>query len=320
MTADRLKIVIPGGSGSVGTMLARHFHAEGHQVTVLSRSPQPAAWRVLTWDGRTLGNWRSALEGSDVCINLTGKSVNCRYTPANRAEIHDTRTLSTLVLHQAFTSLSRPPRVWFNASTATIYRHSLDRPMDENGEFGGNEKGVPETWNFSIKVAKDWEYAFFSTPTPGTRKVALRSAITFSPDPGSVFEVLSRLVRLGLGGENGSGNQMVSWVHEADFIRAIEWLIAEDRFTGVVNLAAPNPLPNREFMSALRQAWDQPIGLPATAWMIEVGSLLMRTESELVMKSRWVVPGRLLSGGFEFRYPQWPEAARNLVSSWKTRP
>ncbi len=296
MTADRLKIVIPGGSGSVGTMLARHFHAEGHQVTVLSRSPQPAAWRVLTWDGRTLGNWCSALEGSDVCINLTGKSVNCRYTPANRSEIHDSRTLSTLVLHQAVASLSRPPGVWFNASTATIYRHSLDRPMDEYCELGGNEKGVPETWNFSIKVAKDWEDAFFSTPTPGTRKVALRSAITFSPDPDSVFKCFH--------GSFGSGSAertaratMVSWIHEADFIRAIEWLIAEDRFTGVVNLAAPNPLPNREFMSALRQAWDQPIGLPATAWMIEVGSLLMRTESELVMKSRWVVPGRLLSGG-----------------------
>jgi uncharacterized protein (TIGR01777 family) len=301
-------------------VLARSFHAQGHAVAVLSRSPQPAPWTVLGWDGRTLGPWAEALEGSDVCINLTGRSVNCRYNAANRREIHDSRTLSTLVLHEAMRALVRPPRVWLNASTATIYRHSLDLPMDEmTGELGGNEPGVPETWNFSIKVAKDWEDAFFSTPTPGTRQVALRSAITFSADAGSVFDVLSRLVRLGLGGRNGSGRQMVSWIHEEDFVRAVEWLIAEDGFSGVVNLAAPNPLPNREFMRGLRAAWGQRVGLPAAGWMIEVGTLLMRTESELVMKSRFAVPGRLLDGGFAFHYPDWPEAANDLVERWRRR-
>jgi len=316
-----MKIVIPGGSGAVGSMLARHFFAQGHRVTVLSRSPQSAPWAVLAWDGRTLGPWVELLEDSDVCINLTGRSVDCRYTPANRKEIHDSRTLSTLVLHDAMRKLARPPRIWLNASTATIYRHSLDRPMDEvNGEYGGNEPGAPETWNFSIKVAKNWESAFFSTPTPRTRKIALRSAITFSPDRGSVFEVLSKLVRLGLGGTNGSGNQMVSWIHEVDFIRAIEWLLQDESLDGAVNLASPHPLPNREFMRMLRRAWGQSIGLPATEWMIEIGSFLMRTESELVLKSRWVVPGRLLEAGFQFHYPDWQDAANELVERWRQQP
>ncbi len=309
---------MPGGSGDIGTMLARKFHEDGHDVTVLSRSPRPAAWKVLQWDGQNPGAWARSLEDADVCINLTGRSVDCRYTPENRKEIHDSRTESTQVLHEAIAGLKQPPRVWLNASTATIYRHSLDRPMGEAaGELGGNEVGVPETWRFSIKVAKDWEQAFFGTATPMTRKVALRSAITFSPDKGSVFEVLSRLVRMGLGGANGSGRQMVSWIHETDFVRAVETLIQDETFEGVVNLAAPNPLPNREFMRALREAWGISIGLPAAAWMIEVGSFFMRTESELVMKSRWVVPGRLLEAGFEFQYPEWAGAAKELVERWR---
>ena len=156
-----------------------------------------------------------------------------------------------------------------NASTATIYRHALDRPMDEaTGELGGNEPGAPDTWNFSIRVAKGWEEAFFSTPTPLTRKVAIRSAMTFSPDPGGIFDVLLGLVRHGLGGTSGSGRQFVSWIHEADFVRAIDLLIAREDFTGVVNLASPNPLPNRDFMRALRDAWGARFGLPASEWML----------------------------------------------------
>jgi NAD dependent epimerase/dehydratase family enzyme len=190
--------------------------------------------------------------------------------------------------------------------------------MDEaSGELGGNEPNAPDTWNFSIKVAKDWEEAFLSIPTPRTRKVALRSAITFNPDPGSVFEVLSRLVRIGLGGANGSGHQFVSWIHEIDFIQAVELLIADESFAGIVNLASPNPLSNRDFMCALREAWGQPIGIPAPAWMIEIGCFLMRTESELVLKSRRVIPRRLLDAGFHFQFPEWPAAARDLVSRWR---
>jgi NAD dependent epimerase/dehydratase family enzyme len=205
-----------------------------------------------------------------------------------------------------------------NASTATIYRHALDRPMNEaDGELGGNEPGAPDTWNFSIDVAKAWEEAFFSSTTPLTRKVAVRSAMTFSPGRGGVFDVFLGLVRHGLGGMQGPGTQFVSWIHEADFVRAVELLIACERFDGVVNLASPNPLPNVDFMRALRDAWGIRIGIPTAGWMIETGTLLMRTESELVLKSRRVVPGRLLDAGFQFLFPEWPAAARDLVARWR---
>ena len=313
-----MRIVIPGGSGQVGQVLARHFHGAGHDVTVLSRRAGVAAWRVVVWDGVTAGDWVSAMEGSDVCINLTGRSVNCRYNAANRKQIFDSRVFSTGLLNAVIGGLERPPAVWLNSSTATIYRHSLDKAMDEfTGELGGGEAGAPDTWNFSIDVAKGWEEAFFGTTTPRTRKVALRSAMTFSPDEGGVFDVFLRLVRFGLGGTQGKGTQYVSWIHEADFIRAVELLIADDRFTGAVNLAAPNPLPNREFMRAMREAWGIWVGLPAAEWMIELGTWAMRTESELVLKSRRVVPGRLLEAGFQFEYSEWPGAARELVGRWR---
>jgi len=313
-----MKIVIPGGSGQVGQILARHFHARGHMVTVLSRSPRPAPWRVVSWDGATPGGWISELEQSDVCINLAGRSVNCRYTPANRSIIYESRIQSTRLLNQVLSSLNRAPRLWVNASTATIYRHTLDRAMNEaEGELGGNEPGAPDTWNFSIDVAKGWEEAFFSTPTPLTRKIAMRSALTLSPDRGGVFDVLLGLVRHGLGGRQGTGTQFVSWIHEADFVRAIDLLISREEFSGVVNLASPNPLPNSDFMRALRDAWSIRSGLPSPEWIIEIGTWLMRTESELVLKSRRVVPGRLLAGGFPFLFPEWPSAARELVSRWR---
>jgi uncharacterized protein len=313
-----MRIVIPGGSGQVGQILARHFHAHCHAVTVFSRNLKPAPWRVVAWDGLSRGAWIADLEQSDVCINLAGRSVNCRYGPANRRSISESRIRTTLLLNEVIGSLRHPPRIWLNASTATIYRHSLDRPMDEvDGELGGGEPGAPDTWNFSIQVAKGWEEAFFSTPATLTRKVAIRSAMTFSPDRGGVFDVFLNLVRHGLGGASGSGRQFVSWIHETDFIRAIDFLIAREDFTGVVNLASPNPLPNRDFVRGLREAWGARIGLPASEWMIEIGTLLMRTESELVLKSRRVVPGRLLAAGFQFLFPEWPAAARELVARWR---
>jgi len=313
-----MKIAIPGGSGQVGHILARHFHAQGHDVTVFSRTPRPAPWREICWDGETPGDWIAALEQSDVCINLAGRSVNCRYYAANRRAIFDSRIRSTRLLNRVMASLPRAPRVWLNASTATIYRHALDRAMDEaTGELGGREAGAPDTWNFSIDVATGWEEAFFDTATPRTRKVAMRSAITFSPDRGGIFDVLLGLVRHGLGGSQGPGTQFVSWIHEADFARAVDLLIAREEFTGVVNLASPNPLPNADFLRALRHAWGTRIGLPAPAWLIEIGTWLMRTESELVLKSRRVVPARLLAAGFQFQFPDWPEAARDLVARWR---
>jgi len=325
MTGDPLRIVLPGGSGQVGRLLARHFCARGHAVTILTRRPKPGEmWREVAWDGATRGPWVAELDGAEVCINLAGRSVNCRYHARNRREIYDSRIVPTRLLNEAIGGLKTPPRVWMNASTATIYRHSLsetgNKQMDEaTGELGGNEPGAPDTWNFSIRVAKDWEQAFFEAEIPGTRKIALRSAVTFSAGRGGIFDVLSTLVRRGLGGRNGSGEQMVSWVHGEDFCRAVDFLIANESLNGIVNIAAPHPVANAEFMRVLRRAWGVPVGLPAPAWLIEIGCFLLRTESELVLKSRNVVPGRLEEAGFRFLFPDWPEAASNLVAQWRSK-
>ncbi len=308
-----MKIVIPGGSGQVGTILARAFGAAGNAVVVLSRRPAPRPWRVVAWDGASPGDWTKELDGADVVINLAGRSVNCRYTPANRREILESRVRSTRTVGEAIASATRPPRVWLQASTATIYAHRYDRPNDEHtGVIGGGEKDAPDTWRFSIDVATAWERTFDAALTPRTRKVALRSAMTLSPDPGGVFDTLRRLVRRGLGGRAGDGRQFISWVHYQDFVRAVEWLIEHEEVDGIVNVASPNPLPNAEFMRILRQACGIPVGLPANRWMLEIGAVFMRTETELILKSRRVVPAILLERGFEFRYPEWRDAAHDL--------
>src|ERR1700733_15302044 len=317
--ARRLRIVMPGGSGQMGQVLASHFQERGHHVTVLTRGPYTAPWNTVFWDGESIGPWTEHLEGADVCINLSGVIVNSRYHPANRQGIYDSRIQTTRLLNRVIAGLADPPKVWLNASTATIYRHALDRPMDElAGELGGNElitttRRAPDTWNFSIRVAKDWESAFLETPTPRTRKLALRSAILFSSQNGNAFVIFSNLIRAGLGGWQGNGRQFVSWVHELDFAGAIEFLLARDDLDGPVNIASPNPLPNREFMATLRDAWDVPNGLPIPAPLLALGAFFLRTETELVLKSRCVIPTRLLNAGFQFEFPTWPEAAEDLV-------
>lgn len=318
MIKNRLRLIIPGGSGQVGTVLARHFHESGHEVVVLARSTQPAPWRVIQWDGENLGAWTSELENADIVINLAGRNVNCRYTAENRQAILDSRSKATKLLGRAISQTAHPPALWMNASTATIYRHIYDRPMDEQtGEIGGNEPDAPARWRFSIKVATEWERAFFEAATPNTRKLALRSAMIMSPDRGGVFDLLLRLVRFGLGGAAAGGGQFISWIHDTDFLASVEYLITHDEFAGPVNLASPNPLPNRDFMRALRQAWGARIGLPASRWMLEIGSVFLRTETELVLKSRRAIPRRLLDGGFQFRFPDWFGASQNLVDRWR---
>jgi uncharacterized protein (TIGR01777 family) len=313
-----LRVIIPGGSGQVGHILARHFHARGDSVVVLSRTTIPSPWRVVAWDGVRLGSWVRELENADVLINLAGRSVNCRYDCSNRREIMESRTQSTQIIGEAIRQTKHAPRIWMNASTATIYRHALDRPMDEaTGELGGNEPEASASWRFSIEVAKRWEQCFFAAQVPNTRKIALRSAMTMSTDPGGIFDVLLRLVRLGLGGAAGSGLQFVSWIHETDFVRAIDHLIGRAEISGCVNLAAPGPLPNSEFMKVLREAWGANVGLPATEWMLELGAIFLRTETELILKSRRVIPGRLLADGFAFHFPAWPAAAGDLVRRWR---
>jgi uncharacterized protein (TIGR01777 family) len=312
-----MKMVLPGGAGQVGSLLARAFTAERHEVVVLSRKPQPAPWRVVAWDGETLGDWTKELDGADVVVNLAGRSVNCRYNAANRTAIVESRVKSTLVVGEAIARAAAPPRVWLQASTATIYSHRFDAANDEaHGIVGGEEPHAPDTWRFSIDVAKAWEQAANDVVAPRTRKVLLRSAMVMSPDRGGVFDVLLGLVRRGLGGASGDGRQYVSWIHDRDFIHAILWLIDHD-LPGAVNLASPNPVPNAEFMRALRAAWGAGFGLPATRWMVEIGAFFLRTESELVLKSRRVVPGRLLESGFTFRFPTWSEAAADLCNRWR---
>jgi uncharacterized protein len=351
MNERRMRIVLTGGTGQVGTVVARHFHEAGHEVVVIARGVQAplqanrrrdalrlrsgqagatsscagkSPWRTVPWDGKTLGDWAREIDGADIVINLAGRSVNCRYNAGNRREITESRVNTTKLVGQAITQSvtksGRAPRLWMNASTATIYRHALDRPMDEaTGELGGGEPNAPDTWRFSIDVAKSWEEAFFSSPTPSARKIALRSAMVMSPDRGGIFDALLGLVRRGFGGPSGSGKQFVSWVHEDDFVRALDYLISHEDMEGVVNIASPNPLPNKEFMAALRKAWGTKIGLPATEWMLEIGAVFLRTETELILKSRHVVPGRLLGQGFQFEFPEWPAAARDLVASWRAQ-
>jgi len=306
MRKPERKIVIPGGTGFVGRFLVRHFLRQDDDVVVLTRNPsEMAPERQVQWDGRTEGAWTRELEGADLLINLTGRSVNCRYNGANRREILESRVESTRILGAACGSAKSPPPVWLNAASATIYRDARDRPMDETtGEIGDD---------FSMGVCKAWEREFETACPANIRGVMLRSAITFGVGKGGPFEVFYQLARFGLGGTIASGGQMVSWIHESDLIGAIEWIYENENFSGPVNLTSPNPLPNHQFMAELRRAVGQPIGLPCMRWMLAIGTFLLRTEAELVLKSRWVLPTRLLNNGFRFEHPDWPGAARELV-------
>jgi len=313
-----MKIVIAGGTGQVGNLLAPAFHGGGDEVVVLSRRPDVRPWRVVAWDGRTVGVWAAELEGAGAVINLAGRNVNCRYSRANRQAILDSRVESTSAIGEAIARSARPPRVWLQMSTATIYAHRYDAGNDEaTGVVGGGEADAPADWRFSVEVAKAWERAFEAAPTPLTRRVAMRTAMVMSPDRGGIFDVLLGLVRKGLGGRAGDGRQFVSWIHDQDFIRAVRWLLGRDELAGAVNLSSPEPLPYAAFLRILRETWGAPLGLPAARWMLAVGAFFMRTETELVLKSRRVVPARLLDSGFSFLFPAWPEAAKDLCARWR---
>jgi len=309
-----MKVVIPGGSGELGTLLASAFGSEGHEVVVLSRRSLPGPWRVVEWDGVNPGAWTAEVDGCDVVINLAGRSVNCRYTAKNRRDILESRVRSTRAIGRAITTAREPPGVWVQASTATIYAHRYDAPNDERtGLIGGSEPDAPEKWRFSIEVATAWEQAANELELARTRRVLVRSAIVMSPLPGGTFALLRRLVRLGLGGREGDGRQFVSWIHHEDWVRAVEWLIAHIRDWRALNLTSPQPLTNDQFMRTLRRVAGMPIGLPATRWMLEAGALVLRTETELILKSRRVIPTRLIESGFAFQFPEWPAAAEDLV-------
>lgn len=316
-----MKIVLPGGTGQVGALLRRALLARGAEVVVLSRRPEvlePGVRHVL-WDGRTLGPWTREFEGADAVVNLAGRTVSCRYTDANLREMMNSRIDSTRVVGAAIAGTREPPRVWLQMSTATIYADARSRPDDlahdeANGTIGGEEPDVPLYWEYSVRIARRWEQAQADSPTPRTRQVALRAAMVMTPDRGGVFDYLSGMARLGVGGAVAGGQQYVSWIHGDDVVRAVEFLLARDDLDGPVNLCAPHPVPQRELMRDLRAAWGSRVAVPATASMARLGAFVLGTDAELLLKSRRVVPGRLLDAGFTFAHPRWRPAAADLAS------
>jgi uncharacterized protein (TIGR01777 family) len=301
------KIVLAGGNGYLGTVLAHYYQALAREVIILSRKPAAPEGNVTTiiWDGKTEGEWVKVLENADLLINLCGKNVNCRYTPHNKQEIISSRIVPTALLGKVIAGLVHPPKLWINVTSATIYRHAEDHAQDEvTGEIG---------YGFSIDVCKQWEQTFFDAATPGTRKVALRMGIVLGHNDG-VFPRLLNLVKLGMGGKQGDGEQYVAWVHEHDVARITEWLMQNPNVDGVINCTAPEAVKNYELMRIIRRAYGMPIGLPAPQWLLEIGAVVIGTETELILKSRWVAPKRLLDGGFEFQYAQAEHAVHDILS------
>ncbi|SOD93253.1 TIGR01777 family oxidoreductase [Spirosoma fluviale] len=309
-----LKVILAGGSGFVGQLLIDHWQHAAVDIVVLTRKPYADhdQVRYVVWDGETLGAWVQELNNADVLINLAGKSVDCRYTASNKALILRSRISPTTILGTAIRQLPKPPRLWINAASATIYRHAPDRPMDEL--TGDIDNGLPEH-EFSVQVCKRWEEAFWTAETPETvRKVALRMAIVLG-QKGGAFPLLKRLTRFGLGGKMGDGNQFISWLHERDLGRIFDFIITNNSVSGTLNASAPNPVRNHQFMALLRQSLAIPFGLPANEWMLEVGAVLLGTETELLLKSRNVVPKRLLDAGFMFDYTN----AENAIDALTTK-
>ena len=306
--SERLcKVIIPGGSGFLGRKLAAFWAEKGWEVVVLSRQERSGSGRIrqVAWDGVSLGAWASEFEGAEAVVNMAGRSVNCRYNSASRREIYQSRLQSTCVIGEAISAADAPPRVWINAGSATVYRHAEDRPMDEQtGEIGTG---------FSVDVCRKWEQALFEAPIRDVRRVALRTALVLGTGKGGVMDYFVPLARWGLGGTLGNGRQYVSWVHELDFLRAIEWLVVHEELDGPVNCTAPNPLPNREFMRCVREACGRSFGLAAPAWLLEIAAFFLRTETELLLKSRRVVPRRLLQAGFQFQFPDLQPALDDLL-------
>lgn len=292
----------------MGKAIAGYFRDKVEEVVVLSRSENTEIEGVRTvyWDGKVAGAWCEELEGADIVVNLAGKNVNCRYTNKNKQEIFDSRTNSIKALCEGFRQCKVVPKVWIQSASATIYRHAEDRAMNEfNGEIGEG---------FSVDVCKTWESTFFemSAAFTNTRKIVLRTSLVLGKREG-VFPRLENLVKFGLGGHQGDGTQWVSWVHEADVVGIVEWIIEHPGIEGVINCTAPVPLKNREFMTILRKGYGAWFGLPAPKWLLECGAMIIGTETELILKSRWVLPDKIQQSGYVFKFPQLKEAVKNIL-------
>lgn len=298
-----MKIIITAGTGFLGKNLEKYFTEKGHQVYILTRNPKRK--NEIFWDAKTLGEWKGVLENADVIINLAGKSVDCRYTEKNKQEIYSSRINSTRILQQAIDQCTHKPKIWLNASSATIYVHSEKNVnTEENGIIGDD---------FSMNICKSWENEFSKSETENVRKVALRTSIVLGNN-GGAFPKLKMLTKFGLGGKQGRGNQKVSWIHIQDFCRAVEFIINDENIFGKINITAPNPLANQEFMKSLRKEMKVPFGLNAPVWQLEIASIFLKTETELLLKSRNVYPEKLLKDGFQFLFPDVESAFHNLCS------
>lgn len=303
------RLVLAGGSGFLGRAVARHFSELSWDVVTVSRSPSavPMPGRWVRWDGLRQGKWSREIDGAAAVLNLAGRTVNCRYTAQNMLDIYISRLDTTRALGAAIREAATPPPIWMNSSTGTIYRDAQTPQTEDAGKIGTG---------FSVDVGQRWEAALMEEELPHTRRVALRTAMVYGPGADGVMATTDPLMRLGLGGPMAGGGQYVSWIHERDFCRAVEFLIEGD-LSGPVNVSAPQPLPNRDFLRAYRHAWGMPLGIPSTAGLISLGAKVMNSEAELLLKSRYAVPERLLKAGFKFDYPGWPEAIAALVAEVK---
>ncbi|MEI3612277.1 TIGR01777 family oxidoreductase [Pseudogracilibacillus sp. SO30301A] len=291
------KIVLAGGTGFIGEYFERRFKELGYEVIIISRQEQH-----ISWDDTFA--IIEALEDAELLINLAGKTVNCRYNEANKNEIMNSRIRTTTILGETILACDNPPAIWMNSSTATIYRHAEDRPMTEDGgEIGSG---------FSVNVATNWEKTFFSFDLPKTRQIALRVAIVLGKG-GGVIIPYRNLVRFGLGGVQGKGNQMFSWIHIEDLFKIVNFLKEKEELSGVFNCSSPEPVSNRELMGILRKTMNVPFGLSSPKWVLKIGSFLIRTETELVLKSRWVLPERLEREGYNFTYETLNMALQDIL-------
>ncbi|MEO6177979.1 MAG: TIGR01777 family oxidoreductase [Flavobacterium circumlabens] len=300
------KLIIAAGTGFLGQSLLTHFKNKFEEIVILTRgqSKEIDGIKYVNWNAKTFSGWENELENTTVLINLAGKSVDCRYTKENKKEILLSRIESTKVLNKAVLQCANPPKHWLNSSTSTIYRFSLDREMDEvTGEIGND---------FSMNVAQSWEKSFFKTETPKTLKTALRTSIVLGKNGGALIP-LKALAKMGFGGKQGKGNQLISWIHEADFARAIAFII-EKEITGIVNIVSPKPIENKNFMSLLRKAVGTSFGIPISETLLKFGSSIIRTEPELVLKSRNVIPKRLQENGFQFEFDTLEKTLKDLIS------
>jgi len=299
------KLIIAAGTGFLGQVLIHHFKDKFEEIVILTRGNSKIieGIKYVNWNARTFSGWEKELENATVLINLAGKSVDCRYTEKNKKEILLSRIQSTKILNKAVLNCVNPPKHWLNSSTSTIYRFSLDKEMNEiDGEIGND---------FSINVALSWEKAFFKTETPNTLKTALRTSIVLGKD-GGAFIPLKTLAKIGFGGKQGKGNQFISWIHEEDFANAVDFILQKE-LTGVINLVSPKPVRNADFMKKLRKAVGFPFGIPMNKFFLEIGSFFIRTETELVLKSRNVIPKRLLENEFQFKFGNIDDAFKNLL-------